>query len=235
MKPLFGWLRTGRSRSIGAALVVLVLATLSFALWRAEVEFIKGWTGINWLRKGYPWSAPPICALVALSVLTPPAVVTPLSRWRAGVFLAVATIIGWVSFDNARDWFYLNIGWLTLLQVRPPPEYYVFSPLLSMVLTTVGMQQAIHRLLVPIATWTMVYFLAAILLIVPVSLLCLQIVPAHGEDDIYHTIKSGYTAFWTNILLAAAAALAIRFRRRAPQPSIEDARAPVDQAAKVRS
>src|SRR5215471_6775547 len=114
MKPLLGgWLRAARSRSIRAALVVLALATLSFALWRAEVELIKGWPGLNWLN-GYPWSAPFICALVALSVLTPVAFVTPVSRWRAGVFLAVATIVGWMSFDYARDWFYIDTAWMAL-------------------------------------------------------------------------------------------------------------------------
>jgi hypothetical protein len=209
--------RAARSRSLRAALAVLALATLSFALWRGEVEYIKGWTGLNWLH-GYPWSALPICVLVAASTLIPVAVAVPLSRERSLIFLAVVTVVGWASFEIARRWFYVDNSWLIAFHQRPDPEYFIFSPLLSIVLTTVGVQQAMHHLLVPIPTWTVGFFLVAVLLIVPVSLLAIQIVPVYIYRDFIHTIKSGYTAFFTNILLGIAAALATRFRRGTTKP-----------------
>lgn len=200
-----------RHRPLGAALAVMLFAVMSFSLWRGEVEYFKGWPGLAWLN-GYPWSALPISLLVAASVLTPIEVAAPLSPRRSLMFLLVVGVVGWIAFEVARRWFFADRSWLLLGGLLPTTSDYVFSPLLSIVLAVAGIQQAIHRLLVPVPLWTMVFFLVAILLDVPLSLLSLKLVPAHGATDFYHAIKAGYTMFWVNILLGAASALTMRCR-----------------------
>jgi hypothetical protein len=114
-----------RGRRAGA--LVLLFGLVSLALWRGEVELIKGWAGLSWLN-GYPWAAVPVCALVEGSVLVtilaaaPPAAREAIQSRGVGrtcvTFLAIATGIAWLSFEIARQWLEISHAWLMF---SPPP------------------------------------------------------------------------------------------------------------------
>jgi hypothetical protein len=195
-----------------AALAVLGLALSSFAIWRVEVECIRGWAGLNWLR-GYPWAAIPTCALVAASVLTCVAAVVPVKRGRSLPFVAVATAVVWIAFEIARRWLCEDYGYLVLVGSGVPASHWVVSPLLSVLISVFGIQQGIHRLLRPIAAWTALLFLSAVALVWPLCLLSLQIAPPHGYRDVIHAIKAGHPMFWSNITFGTAAWAAVRHGR----------------------
>lgn len=200
-------------RPVRAAVGVLALALLSFSAWRFEVEFLKGWRGLNWLH-GYPWAAVPICVFVALSILTVGAEAT-LVHWRPAAFFTVfVAALGLLSFEIARRWFQEDQSWMSLVGERPPLSHWLFSPLLSVVITAVGVHQGLRRLGLAIAPWTVLLFFAASVLVWPFSLLSIKMVPAHGYGDAIHAVKAGYPAFWINVMLATAAAIAARLGRR---------------------
>lgn len=206
-----------------AGLLVLVFGLVSLTLWRGEVELIKGWDGLNWLS-GYPWAAVPICALVAASLLvavlaaSPPAARDAI-RSRGGgracvFFFSIATGIAWLSFEIARRWLETSHAWLMF---SPPALVtrlgWAMPAIGSIALCAVGFFFAIDRLLVRLPLVSIALFTVALILILPASWLLLQIVPAHGYTDEIHAIKAGYPTLWTNLLLGAAAAVAVRFGR----------------------
>jgi hypothetical protein len=201
--------------------MVVSFGLLSLALWRGEVELIKGWAGLSWLN-GYPWAAVPVCALVAASVLAtslaaaPPAAreaIQPRGVGRACVtFLAIAAGIAWVSFEIARRWLETSHAWLMF---SPPPLAtrigWLMPAVGSITWCAVGFFVAIDRLLLRLRPWCIALFAAALILVMPASWLSLQLVPAHGYTDPLHAIKAGYPMLWTNLLMGAAAGAAARF------------------------
>ncbi len=204
--------------------LVLVFGLLSLALWRGEVELIKGWEGLNWLN-GYPWAAVPICALVAASILVAVLSAAPsaardtiqsrdIRRTRV-TFIAIATGIAWLSFEIARRWLESSHAWLMFS--RPPLSTrigWLLPPVGSIALCAVGFFVAIDRLLLRLRIWAVGLFVVALILTMPASWLLLQIVPAHGYTDEIHAIKAGYPTLWTNLLMGAAGAAAARWGRR---------------------
>jgi hypothetical protein len=210
-----------------AAAVVVSLGLVSLALWRGEVELTKGWAGLSWLN-GYPWSAVPVCALVATSVLvgllaaeTEAVQFRGVRRRRAG-FIALAAGIAWLSFEIARRWLETSQGWLMF--AAPPLSTrigWLLPPVGSIALCSVGFFVAIDRLLLRLRAWTVALFAAALMLVMPASWLLLQLLPAHGYTDEIHAIKAGYPTLWTNLLMAGAGALAARFARRCQRGDCE--------------
>lgn len=207
-----------------AGLLVLGFGAVSLALWRSEIELIKGWAGLNWLN-GYPRAAVPICVLVAASVLV--AVVAAMQpgardavRARGvartyGTFVAVAAGIAWVSFEIARQWLRTSHAWLMF---SPPPLTtrigWLIPPVASIALCAAGIFVTVDRLLLRLRIWSVALFAAALILAMPASWLLLQLLPAHGYTDEIHAIKAGYPTLWTTILMGAAGAAAARFGRR---------------------
>lgn len=220
------WIHGWRAGSL-----VLLFGLVSLALWRGEVELIKGWAGLSWLG-GYPWAAVPICALVAASMLVtilaaaPPAAREAVQSRGVGrtclKFLAFATGIAWLSFEIARRWLEGSHAWLMF---SPPPLAtrigWLMPAVGSIALCSLGFFFLIDRLLLRLRPWCIALFAAALILVVPASWLSLQLVPAHGYTDEIHAIKAGYPTLWTNLLMGGVAAVAIRFARvRAPRGGI---------------
>lgn len=201
---------------------------VSLALWRCEVELIKGWAGLNWLH-GYPWAAIPVCALVAASVLIavlaaapPPAREAIRSRGvgrTCATFVAFATGNAWLSFEIARRWLETSRAWLMF---SPPPFVARIGWLLpavgSIALCAVGFFLAIDRLLLRLRPRCIALFAVALILVMPASWLLLQLLPAHGYTDEIHAIKAGYPTLWTNLLMGGAAVVAARFGRATSKP-----------------
>lgn len=211
-------------RAWRAGLLVVAFGLASLALWRGEVELIKGWAGLNWLN-GYPRAAVPVCVLVAASVLVavlaaaPPTVRHDIQsrgvRRTYVTFVAVATVIAGLSFEISRQWLESSHAWLMF---SPPPlstrVSWLLPPVGSIALSAVGFFVAIDRLLLRLRIWTVGLFLVALILVVPASWLLLQVLPAHGYTDPIHAIKAGYPMLWTSLLMGAAAAAAAVFGRR---------------------
>jgi hypothetical protein len=203
--------------------LVLLFALVSLALWRGEVELIKGWAGLSWLN-GYPWAAVPVCVLVAASLLVAVLAAAPppaqeAIRSRGGgrtcvTFLAIATGVGWLSFEIARRWLETSHAWLMF---SPPPLAtrigWLIPPVGAITLCAIEIFFAIDRLLLRLHPWCIALFAAALILVIPASWLSLQLVPAHGYTDEIHAIKAGYPTLWTNLLMGGAAAVATRFGR----------------------
>ncbi len=212
-----------------AAAAVVLLSLLSLALWRIEVELIKGWAGLHWLN-GYPRAAVPICALVATSILVAVLAAAPRSAWDVirsrGVtrtcvtFIATATGVAWLSFEITRRWLETNNAWLmfspaSLMTRLMTTMGWLLQPVGSIALCAVGIFVAIDRLLLRLRPWSIALFVAALVLVMPASWVLLQLVPAHGYTDEIHAIKAGYPTLWTNVLMGGVAAVAARFGRRA--------------------
>jgi hypothetical protein len=211
--------------------MVVAFGLLSLALWRGEVELIKGWAGLSWLN-GYPWAAVPVCALVAASVLVtilaaaPPAAREAIQSRAVGraclTFLAIATGIAWSSFEIARRWLETSRAWLMF----SPPHLatrigWLMPAVGSITFCAVGFFFTIDRLLLRLRPWSIALFVAALILVMPASWVSLQLVPAHGYTDEIHAIKAGYPTLWSNLLMGAAAAMTTRFARvRAPRGGI---------------
>lgn len=207
-----------------AGVLVLLFGLVSLALWRIEIELIKGWAGLSWLN-GYPRAAVPICALVAASVLVsvlaaaPPAALDAVRSRGVGrtcvTFLAIATGVAWLSFEIARRWLETSHAWLMF---SPPPLTtrigWLIPPIGSIALCAVGIFVTIDRLVVRLRAWSIVWFVAALILVMPVSWLLLQLLPAHGYTDEIHAIKAGYPTLWANLLMGVAGAAAARWGRR---------------------
>lgn len=200
-----------------------MLGLVSLALWRVEVELIKGWAGLNWLH-GYPRAAVPVCALVSGSILVavlaaaPPEARDAIRARGVGrtcvTFLAIVSGIAWLSFEIARQWLQTSNAWLLF---SPPPVItradWLIQPVGSIALCAVGVYFAIDRLLLRLRAWSIALFAAALILVMPASWLLLQVLPAHGYTDVIHAIKSGYPMLWSNLLMASAAAIAARRAR----------------------
>src|SRR5262245_55272756 len=45
--------------------LLLAGALVAWALWMAEIFWVKGWAGLTWVHE-FSWSAVPICALIAI-------------------------------------------------------------------------------------------------------------------------------------------------------------------------
>jgi hypothetical protein len=189
------------------AAVVLLLALASLAAWRVEVEWVKGWAGLRWLE-GYPWAALPICLFVAAAVLVPVAARRSVPAGRAFAFLILATGTCLLAFELARRWLY-EAG---SARLPPAPSVWrlLLSPLTSIALAAAGLFLAVDRLLLHLPARRAAFFVGALLLIWPASLLTIQLLPVHGYRDAIHAVKGGYPTFWTTLLLGAVAAAAVR-------------------------
>ena len=218
----------GLSPARGVVLVLL-FGSVSLALWRGEVELIKGWAGLSWLN-GYPKAAVPICVLVASSVLVAVLAAAPPAAWDAirsrGVrricvsFLAIVGGIAWLSFEIARRWLETSHAWLMFS--APPLGTrigWLIPPVGSVALCAIGIFVTIDRLLLRLRPWSIALFAAALIVVMPASWLLLQLIPAHGYTDEIHAIKAGYPMLCTNLLMGAAGAAAARFAHRRDAPN----------------
>jgi len=207
---------------VGARVLVIVgLGLLAVALWLTEVLWIKGWQGLRWLE-GYPWAAVPVCLLVALGALIAIRGETVRPVRRPASFVVAVGITSWTSFEIARvslialhtpNWLFLDPG-LHALALR----ISVLSPLmrlaLALALASVGVYVSVRFFLRPMSRWTILYLAAALLLVIPASLLTIRVVPAiNGTTDYLHAVKMGYPTFWTVVLVGAAVALGCRATR----------------------
>jgi hypothetical protein len=192
---------------------VAALGSLSLAMWRAEVEIIKGWDGLAWL-KGYPWTALPICLFVGLSALIALSSKVQVSPGKATAFVASVAGVSWVSFEVARQWFFENPSWLGLAGYSAPLSFWIFSPLLSLVLTSVGISASVRLVAGFITLWAVPLVAIALVLVVPLSLGTIKIVPAHGYTDEIHAVKAGYSMFWVNVVVALAVFLSLQLTAR---------------------
>jgi hypothetical protein len=179
--------------------ILLGGAFLAWGLWLGEVCWIKGWTGLAWLS-GFNWSALPICALVAIESAYLLGARSPWPRrikfvgvgfvWMMAAFLAGR----WAAFE-------MFSGPTTPRHSLPA----VLVVAIALVVVSVGLTVAANRWLSPLHAWTGIPVAAALLLVVPLSLVTIQVIPAlNGSSDAVHSVKMGYPVFWTALLVPLA-------------------------------
>lgn len=205
-------------KGLVAVLVITGLGVLSSAAWLGEVVLLKGWDGLRWLE-GYPSASFVGVACVALSVLVPIHVKHRISVGRASLFVAIAFAIGWFSFDLARSCLYeLHSPSAAFMALSMDPSmawHFTFRNLAGLasaaLLSAVGFTVAVRLFLARVSWWMAGLFLAAIALVMPVSMLTILVVPAlNGKTDYLYVVKMGYPLFWTNILMGLVGWLGVR-------------------------
>jgi hypothetical protein len=134
---------------------------------------------------------------------------------RIAAFIAFGTSLSVLCFAITRNW---------LLQERWPMggvsvADIALSPLLSILLASVGFHMFTRWTLVPISHWSIVLIAVALLVTPVLSMATVQVLPAlHGQTDLVHAVKMGYPTFWVTILLPAATELALRLQPLSHQP-----------------
>ena len=199
-------------------ILILLLAFLAFGFWYGEVRFVKGWKGLNWLG-GYPWSAVPICLLIALA-----AWIGAASRKRGNAVQFIAfPILAWglllVCFEIAK----------ASLFALASPRFLLYQPdllrqgslldrlrelslllgvPLAILLASLGLWLLARLFLQRMSWWTLLFLLLGLVLIIPASLVTIHLLPAiNGQTDDIHAVKMGYPAFWAVVLVGAAVML----------------------------
>jgi hypothetical protein len=177
-------------------------AFLAWGLWFGEVCWIKGWRGLAWLS-GFNWSALPICALVAIVSAY---LLDGRSSWsRRTAFVGVGFISMLAAFLAGRWAVFELFSGPTTPSHAVPAVLVVAIALLGV---SAGLTVAASRWLSPLHVWTGILVAAALLLVVPLSLVTIQVIPAlNGSSDAVHSVKMGFPVFWTALLVP----LALRF------------------------
>jgi hypothetical protein len=173
-------------------------AFVAWALWMAEILWIKGWTGLTWVNE-FNWSAIPICALIA--ILCSYFVAAHASWDHRSLFLASAFAMIFAAFVVGRD-AAINFftGYFFVPATIEPIKILVVGLFLS-----IGLAVAANRWLAPLHYWTAVLIAGSLILAIGLSVLTIQEFPAlSGNQDFIHVFKMGYPVFWITLLLPIA-------------------------------
>jgi len=147
---------------------------------------------------------------VALGVFVTGAPIARPSLLRVAGFLVAVCVALWMSFEMCRIALgllltthhlpYGNAPWEALEQLAVLP--------IAILLASAVIHASVSRLLGETSRWTTLYVAAAFVLVVPASLLTIQLLPALNRfTDYIHAVKMGYPAFWTVVLVSGAVAL----------------------------
>ena len=186
---------------------IVALGALSTAAWLGEVVLVKGRVGLAWLD-GYPYASFVAIACVVLSVVLPVRASRQIEPGRIVAFFVLAGLLSLVSFVMSRAAIYdLHSRASALLDgatsLRVPRDAAVLVG--AAIVTAVGFTAAGRVLLAPVSWWLSAVFLAALALVLPVSILTIHVVPSfNGHTDYFQVVKMGYPVFWTNVLMGLA-------------------------------
>jgi hypothetical protein len=187
--------------SVGGALA-------AWALWLAELFWVKGWTGPAW-AESFNWSALPICALIATSCSY---FLAPSAPWPPRrLFIGTAFALNVTAFVVAR-WALTHIYGGRAL-IGPDPLDLTVLWLASLMLAT-GVATAADRWLAPLKIWTVALIWTALYLAVLLSTATVAVFPISGSDR-YDGFKVGYQVFWLALLLP----LSLRLARKGLKPN----------------
>lgn len=192
--------------SAAARIGVLVLtAAGAWAVWLAEVFWVKGWTGLVWLS-GFNWSSLPASAIIVAAASY---VLAPRAVWRdrlrfltASVFLVVAAFV---------------VGRTALFQLFGPTHLPpLLGPLWPLALLGAGLAPSIglailaDRWLVRLRWWTGAAVAVAIAAAIGLAFATIGVFPApNGSTDMIHAVKMGYPIFWSALLVPLALRLGV--------------------------
>lgn len=188
-----------------AAIIVIAFGSLAF--WVAEIFFLKGWTGLNWLN-GFNWSAIPICFLIALACALAIQRSNAPGRPRRVLFILSTSVLFFAAFVVTRQ---ASIS-LTSREFFVPADVRgsaISAPvgalvfvLLSWAITAIGVVLFANRFVALLSWWTIGAVAAAIALVPVATLLTVRIVLAPGgHSDLMQGLKMGYAVFWTALLV----------------------------------
>lgn len=200
-------------------LFIFLLALLAYGLWVAEIHYIIGWEGAEWLSYSH-YSVFGIAALLVVSYLLPfwflPS--TSFNRLaKAGVelyFLVLAAyflekLILLTLFTQFYG--FLDRDWLLMLQIL------VFA------MTTLSFYFITQRWLKPLHWQQMLVFGAALLLPYPLSLLSLRFLFNFNNGyEFTDAFKMGYPFFWIVLLMGIAGIIATHNFKKSILPTSQE-------------
>lgn len=197
---------------------VVLLALVAWATWFYEVVAVKKWDGLNWLI-GFPHAAVVgvVCVAAAMLLVQIARGARP-SWWKGAAFVVITAALSLLAFSVAREALYLIHGRMLLLRTTYDVALRNFS--VAMLLITGALALfvvlAARVLIARITLASALYFVAAIALVMPASLMTIHLFPAlNGHTDYLHAVKMGYPLFWTVVLFAIASLCA---RTTTPAP-----------------
>jgi hypothetical protein len=196
--------------------LLIVAAFAAWGLWLGEVVWVKGWASLAWLDE-FNWSSLPICAVI---VVTASYLVSADAPWRERTkFVAFGFALTIWAFKEGR-WAIMEV--FMDLPMWPGHEPAIIQVLSNVALSagalvaiglavSAGLVAAASRWLAPLHIWTTLVVVAALLLVLPLSVITVMAFPAlHGETDEIHAVKMGYPVLWTALLVP----LALRLGRK---------------------
>jgi hypothetical protein len=190
--------------------VLIIAAFVAWALWLAEVVWVKCWASLAWLDE-FNWSSVPICAVI---VVTASYFVSADAPWRERTkFVAFGFALAiWAMMESFMDLPFLLPGYKpTITVILSDVAVSVGTLVGSGLAVSVGLVAAASRWLAPLHIWTTVVVVVALLLVLPLSFLTVTVFPArNGGTDELHAIKMGYPVLWTALLVP----LSLRVGRR---------------------
>jgi hypothetical protein len=194
---------------------VAAAALLAFGFWRAEIVWMNGgWYSLEWLE-GFNWAAVPICVLIAgvCAFCVNPTYDEP----KRLPFVLLASGMFFVAFAISRQQIFDSFS---VWSVTTVAMWLVYGSLLGIILCAVivsaGLTWLTNRFLAPVHDWISVWLVGTLILILPISCATIRIAPEYpgvGVDSFTESIKRGYPAFWTALLVPLVLQLGVRDAR----------------------
>ena len=171
-------------------------------------------TALNGL-KDFNWAAVPICVLIAgvCALYVNPTYDEPkrlpFVLWASGMFFVAFTISRQEIFDSFSVWpVSIAVTWLV--------GGWLLGVILCAVIVSAGLAWLTNRFLAPVHDWISVCLVGTLILILPISCATIGIAPEYpgvGADPFTESIKRGYPAFWTALLVPLVLQLGVRDAR----------------------
>jgi hypothetical protein len=179
-----------------------LLALISLLIWNLDVTYFSGWLNDS------PFSVFLICPVIAISLILPLLVNYKIKFNR--IYIAVILIY---MFSLAG--FFISFYIIKLLFWEPVQEISTekfallifYSGLLYSVFTFLVIRILLHK----ISAWAIMYIFAALLSVMPISLLIIKLIPLDNSDNqLFQTVRYGIPVFVLNILFTLATYISLK-------------------------
>jgi hypothetical protein len=192
---------------------VVAAALLAFGVWRAEIVWMKGgWYSLEWLQ-GFNWAAVPICVLIAgaCAFYVNPTHDEP----KRLPFVLCASVMFFVAFAISRQKIFEIFSiWPVGMAAALLAWGWLLGIILCAVIVSAGLPWLTNRFLAPVHEWISVCLVGTLIVVLPISYATFAIAPEHpGADPFTESIKRGYPAFWTALLVPLVLQLGVRDAR----------------------
>lgn len=187
-------------------LLLFLVSIFNTFIWQAEILFLVGWDGLQWLKQEL-LSILPISLIISIV-----SVIFPIQKLKkensAKLYLCILSMFLLLVFS-----FYSSKGAITslmyidhLLIVKGEFDLIVIYALsklvISLLLASFGVAIIYSMYIKSSILKTSIIILVALLLMPILSILTIKIIPAiNGSTDYIHSVKMGYHIFWTSFAI----------------------------------